>query len=199
MGIEDSNPLSQIDSQIDSQIKSQNKFIDALKGKVDESKNALASAGIAQDQAEETKLKYSDVFTEANDDKKLFSERLKELEFQKKLALTRAESTARADGKSEEEIAQIRENISLGFDERIFSLKYSDPTESYTTAKNAFESAKESYQESRFGKIFASNNYFSNLLDLSGAYYDLGKIQQQKNFLELAYQNYSNNNIDFQA
>ncbi|MCD8378215.1 MAG: hypothetical protein LUB59_05450 [Candidatus Gastranaerophilales bacterium] len=158
--------------------------------------NNLKTADNEQETAHQTYKQYTSIYNNSTFEQKHYEQTLKELQEEMQAAINQAVAQAEQEGKTPEEINNIKNNIQQQYGDKILSARYNigQATKSNKLSQTSFLDAQSMYREAKFGKISASNEYISGLFSLSNDYHDLGKSQQFQSFLEAQIDTQGNKN-----
>ncbi len=138
------------------------------------------------------------VFDLALSDKLTLQQQLEKLQEEMAIRISKAKEEAKKEGKTDDEIAIICSNITNEYTDRIKNLNFNIARAGRTTLlkQKTLAEANSIYSKDHFNRISTSNSVYSGFLQASQNWYQVGKMQQHYNFLEMMSTKNSTGNID---
>ena len=183
MGI--SNPGGSSDAYAD-MIANQQEYISKLTQRKIDSKESCEQAETGVETGYADYRVARNLFDECRDEKATLEANLEKLKAEMNLKMQRARESALAQGKSEKEIDLIMFNIQNEYAPKIAKIVFNISRVGATgiSKHKTMDKAEVAYRNKRFENIFATNDYLGVLSSLFNAQLDLGKMLQNKAFVD---------------
>jgi len=185
------------DAYYTNRVKQQQEYVNKLLGEKAEAKAGCEEADQNQKTAYWDYKYATGILNSATDTKTQLEQKLKTLRERMETRITQARKKAQSEGKSQDEIDKIIDNIRSSYSDDINLAQYNitKQTKTFTLNQTSYTDSLTAYRASRFNNISATSSFLDKLSSLQDAYYDLGKFKQQQAYIE----SQGNNELNYKA